>query len=44
MVQDDYEPVPGKALLRVMHFSPDAGEIMLYRDTASLESLGKMRC
>lgn len=43
LVQDDYEPVAGKALLRVMHFSPDAGEIMLYRDTTRLESLGIMR-
>lgn len=43
MVQDDYEPIPGKALVRVMHFSPDAGEISLFRDTARQQAFGNMK-
>lgn len=43
IVQDDYQPVTGKALIRVMHFSPDAGEVILYRDTIKLSNLSNMR-
>lgn len=42
MVQDDYKTVAGKALIRVMHFSPDAGEIALYRDTTKLDNFGAL--
>lgn len=42
IVQDDYEAVPGKALVRVMHFSPDGGDVILYRDTTKLESFGAL--
>lgn len=43
IVQDDYEAVPDKALVRIMHFSPDAGEISLYRDTTRQQVFGNMR-
>lgn len=43
IVQDDYQPVPDKALVRIMHFSPDAGEISLFRDTVRQETFGNMR-
>jgi len=43
IIQDDYQPVPDKALVRVMHYSPDAGEVSLYRDTARQETFGNMR-
>lgn len=42
IVADDYDPVPGKALVRVMHFCPDGGEVTLYRDTTKLENFGVM--
>lgn len=42
IVQDDYEAVPDKALVRVMHFSPDAGVISLHRDTARQEAFGNI--
>jgi hypothetical protein len=43
IVQDDYEAVTDKALVRIMHFSPDAGEISLFRDTVRQETFGNMR-
>lgn len=43
IVQDDYEPVPDKALVRIMHFSPDAGAVSLYRDTARQAVFGNMQ-
>src|SRR6187402_3473140 len=42
-VADDYWAVPDKALVRVMHFSPDGGEVTLYRDTVAQEKFGVMR-
>lgn len=42
IVPDDYDPVPGKALVRVMHFCPDGGDVALYRDTTKLENFGIM--
>gem|GEM_PF-4339746 len=43
LVADDYRAVPDKALVRVMHFSPDGGEVALYRDTTAQEKFGVMR-
>lgn len=43
MVKDDYKPVAGKALVRIMHFCPDGGEVVLYRDTARLDNVGAVR-
>lgn len=42
IVKDNFEPVPDKALVRIMHFSPDAGEISLYRDTEKQEVFGNL--
>jgi hypothetical protein len=43
IIQDDYQSVPDKALLRILHFSPDAGEISLYRDAARQEAFGNIK-
>lgn len=40
ILQDDIAPVSGKALVRILHFCPDAGEIVLYRDTTRLTAFG----
>jgi hypothetical protein len=43
IIQDDYQAVADKALVRILHFSPDAGEISLYRDAARQEVFGNIK-